>query len=138
MNFEKSKYSKQIEHTKVVLPFGSFYFAEKVMIVEINEGYHFGWDEIEVLIPIIIDHYGEEVEIAYISNRVNSYSLEPQSWIKFEKNYNFIIAIAIVIYDDFSKMNASLEKLLTQKSLKRCYNLDAAIEWVLNLKEFNK
>ena len=48
-----------------------------------------------------------------------------------------IVASAIVYYNDFTYKNASLEKLFSKKSIKRCINLDEAIQWMKNLKEFN-
>ena len=136
MTFERSKYSSKIQHTKVVLSFGNFYFTERFVISEINQGIHFGWTEIQDLITAVVEHYGSDHKIAYISNRLNSYSYEPDSWIRLEKMYDNLIASAIVSYHNLGNMNASLDKLMSKKSIKRCETIDEAIEWVLNLNEF--
>ena len=54
----------------------------------------------------------------------------------FNKEFGFIVASAIVVYDDISYMNATIEKQFTGKSLKRCSSLEEAIHWVQNLDEF--
>ena len=138
MKFENSTYFKTLNHKLVDLPFGKFYLSDKFIISEIKPETHFGWEEVEQVIPVLVAHYGENIRVAYISNRVNSYSYNPYSWIKFEKDYGFIIASAIVNYDNLNVLNTTLEKHLSQNSIKRCFSLDEAINWVLNLKEFKK
>lgn len=136
MNFENTDYYHKLKSKKITLPFGNFYLTDKFIVAEINEGEHFEWEHVESLIPPFVDYYGENFKLAYISNRVNSYSYDPQSWMRFEKEYDFIVASAIVSYHELNKMNASLDKLMSQKSIKRCDTIKEAIKWVLNLEEF--
>ena len=135
MKFEDSTYFNLLNHKLIELPFGRYFLLDEFIIAEINQEIHLDWKKIEMIISKLINHYGEEINIAYISNRVNSYSFEPNSWIKFEKEYGFVFATAIVYYDQMNAYNATLEKHLVQNSLKRCRSLDEAIHWVLNLKE---
>ncbi|MCB0445734.1 MAG: hypothetical protein R2812_06765 [Gelidibacter sp.] len=136
MRFEDSKYFKLITHKKVEFPFGNFYIADHFLISELYEGVHFDWSKIIQVIDYLYDYYGYHKKIGYVTNRVNSYSIEPQLWIRFYEEYNFIIATATVSYNNYNYANASIEKLFTKTSLKRCSNLDEAIEWIQNLKEF--
>lgn len=136
MRFEDSKLSHTLKYKKITLPYGDFYFFDKFVISEINEGVHLDWDKILALIGVMIDFYGKDLKIAYISNRINAYSIEPQLWMKFEKEYNFIIASAIVVYNDLNYINASIEKQFSSSSIKRCGSLEIALHWVNNLKEF--
>lgn len=46
---------------------------------------------------------------------VNSYSTDLRSWEKVHKKYNIIITSAIVYYNDFTFMNATLEKKFSKK-----------------------
>lgn len=138
MRFEDSKLSQTLNYKKITLPSGDFYFFDKFVISEINGGIHFDWDQILVLIGVMIDFYGKDLKIAYISNRINAYSFEPQLWVKFEKEYNFIIASAVVVYNDLNYVNASLEKKFSSTSIKRCGSLEIALHWVNNLKEFKE
>ena len=100
-----------------------FYFFEKFVISEIKEGVHLDWDKILALIGVMIDFYGKDLKIAYISNRINAYSIEPQLWMKFDKEYNFVIASAIVVYNDLNYINASIEKKFSSSSIKSCGSL---------------
>lgn len=136
MKFEESEFSK-LKHFKLEMRFGNFYFLETFFISELNEGVHFNWEMIKRVMDKVVDFYGKDIKLGYISNRVNSYSMSPQAWGKVDRNYGIIIASAIIYYNDFSYKNASLEKLFSKKSIKRCINLDEAIYWMENLKEFN-
>lgn len=138
MRFEESKYFNLLPHSKIEFPFGNYYLFDNFVISELDEGVHFDWDKILDVIAALMDNYGDEIEIAYISNRVHSYSIEPQLWYRFHSEYNFIIATATVAYNDFGYINASIEKQFAKISLKRCEDLAAAISWVKQLKEFRQ
>ncbi len=137
MKFQDSKYFKTLKHYKLEKPFGHFYFFETFFISELNEGVHFDWEKVIEVMDELINFYGKDIKLAYLSNRINSYSTDPRSWEKVHKKYNIIIASAIVYYNDFTFMNATLEKKFSKRSIKRCLSLDEAIQWLLNLKEFN-
>ncbi|GGG49922.1 hypothetical protein [Bizionia arctica] len=137
MTFENSKHFNLLPSSKIEFSFGTFFFLDKIVVSELNEGIHFDWDKIEQVISSIADHYGDNFKVAFLSNRMNSYSIEPQLWVDFYKDYNFIVATAIVAYNDFNFKNASLEKHFSQTSVKRCETLDEAIDWIQNLNEFN-
>lgn len=119
------------------LSFGDYYFCNNFIIGEIFEGVHIDWDKAEKLISEVIKHYGKDAKIAYIANRINPYSIDPQNWLRIEKNYNFLIASAIVVYNDANYINVSLEKQFTSKSIKRCLSLNQAIAWIEKLEEFS-
>lgn len=138
MRFENSKYFTLLPHSKIEFAFGNFYLCKKFVISELHEGVHFNWDKILEVIGALLDYYGSGIQIAYISNRVESYSIEPQLWYRFHKEFDFIIAVATVAYNDFAYINATIEKQFTSLSLKRCDDLGAAISWIKNLQEFNQ
>lgn len=134
MLFEESELSK-LTHYKVEMPFGNFYLFEKFFISEIHEGVHFDWEMIQTAMVEVVEFYGKNARVGYISNRVYSYSMNPHSWMKVQKNYDLIFAGAIVVYNNFTFMNASIEKKFSDISIKRCLSLDEAVDWILNLKE---
>ncbi len=138
MKFENSIYFKQLDHKALILSFGKFYLLGNFIISEIHEGVHFDWDKIQELAAELINHYGYNISIGYISNRINSYSIDLHLWTNFNKEFGFIVASAIVVHNDLSYMNATLEKQFSGKSLKRCSSLDEAINWIQNLDEFKK
>ncbi|MGJ8550069.1 hypothetical protein [Winogradskyella wichelsiae] len=138
MKFEDSKYSKLIAYEKVEFSFGTFYTTEHFHLSEIKEGVHVDCNIAAELVSHFSHYIEKGVRIGYVANRYNSYSFDPQLWVDFNNDYDSFIAAAIVTYTDFSYLNASLEKQFFNKSLKRCRSLDEAIEWMLNLREFNQ
>lgn len=134
MKFEDSKYFK-LKHYKIERPFGHFYLLENFFVSELNEGIHFDWEMIKSVMDEVVLFYGPDAQIGYISNRTNSYSIDPQTWNKVDKMYGVIVAGAIVTYNTMTFMNATLEKQFYKKSIKRCLSLEEAIEWISNLKE---
>lgn len=137
MKFEKTPYYKALNPFKLELSFGNYFFCEKFIVGELFEGIHFDWSKAEELIHKVINHYGKDAKVAYIANRINAYSIDPQNWLRLENEYNILVASAIVVYNNANYINASLEKQFTNKSIKRCLSLNEAIKWVENLKEFN-
>ena len=89
MLFEESELSK-LTHYKVEMPFGNFYLFEKFFISEIHEGVHFDWEMIQTAMVEVVEFYGKNARVGYISNRVYSYSMITHSWMKVHKNYYLI------------------------------------------------
>jgi len=138
MKFEDSKYSKRFAYKKELFSFGIIYVTKYFVISELNEGIHVDYNVASEIISRFSKNIKKGTKIGYIANRYNSYSFNPQLWVDFNKEYDFLVASAIVSYSDFSYLSASLEKQFFSKSLKRCHSLDEAIEWVINLDEFKK
>lgn len=137
MKFEQFKYFNTLKPHKIALPFGNFYFCEKFFVSEVFESIHFDWEMIKKVMDKLVAFYGKDIQLGYISNRVNSYSVDPQTWIKVDAEYSVIIASAIVTYSDIAFMNATLEKKFYKKNIKRCLSLEEAFNWVINLEELN-
>lgn len=138
MTFENSKYSELLEYKKVEFPFGNVFITKQFVISELNEGIHVDYNMVSKLIAQFSEDIGNDIRIGYIANRMNSYSFEPQLWLDFNNEYDFLVASAVVTYSDFGYLNSSLEKHFFKKSLKRCHNLDEAIEWMMQLDELNE
>lgn len=137
MTFENYSYSKKTDYKTLKMPFGTYYLCEKFFIGELKEGVHFDWKKTELVVQKLIEHYGKDAKIGFISNRINHYSIDPSNWTKIEEKYNLIIASAIVMYNNSTYMNASIEKQFTKRSIKRCMSLQKALDWMLSLKEFH-
>ena len=136
MKFEDSKYYNTLISKKIVLKIGTLYFSKHFCVSEINEGVHIGFKESQEIIIALVEHYGENLKIGFISNRTNSYSIDIREWIKFNEVYHFLIATAIVTYNDLNFNIAIIEKYLSNISIKKCNTLDEAIAWMTGLKEF--
>lgn len=136
MKFEDSKYYNTLISKKVILKSGILYFSKHFCISEINEGVHLGFKESQEIMITLVEHYGENLKIGFISNRINSYSIDIREWIKFNEAYDFLIATAIVTYNDLNFNIAKIEKYLSNTSIKKCNSLNEAINWIVDLKEF--
>lgn len=117
MKFENSKFYKNLKPDKLLLPFGNFYLYEKFVVAEMHEGVHFDWNKTEILIKELLNYYGEKPKIAFVSNRINHYSIDPQNWAKWKTEFDFIIASAIIVYNNATLMNATIEKSLPIEAL---------------------
>lgn len=137
MKFEQSRYFNTLKIQKRTLPIGDFYFCEKFYIAEIHEGIHIDYTQLSSLMDEIINFYGKDKKLGFISNRINSYSLDPRLYNEIDEAYDIIAVSALVVYSDISFMNASIEKRFIKKKVKRCVMLDEAIDWILNRKELN-
>ncbi len=135
MKFENSHLSKTISHYKLEMPFGIFYLCEKFIISELYAEIHLDWNKIQEVAKDVLNFYNKGDKLGYISNRINSYSVDPQVWTKAEKynKNNLVVGGAIVYYNDMMYKNASLEKRFSKIKVLPCLSLEEAINWVLNL-----
>ncbi len=134
MKFEDSKYYNNKTFKKIVLKMGVLYISEDYCVSEINEGIQIGIEESQEVIMNLVNFYGENLIIGFVSNRINSYSINLREWLKLTNNDNFVINTAIVVYDDLNYNAATIEKELTKNSLRRFHTLNEAIQWIINLK----
>jgi hypothetical protein len=137
MHFEESSFSKSLSYKKITLDFGVYYICDDFFILEVNEGVHFNWDKLSILLGSLRNYFGNHKTIAYISNRINSYSIDPVLWSYFDKDDSILIAASIVSYRSSTFINANIEKEMASIPIKRSRSLEEAVNWVQQLKEFN-
>jgi len=113
-----------------ILDSGIFYFCTNYIISEIKEGITFDWQTAVQVIDLAYAHYGQDAKISYISNRIHSYSLVPQDWLKFFSARHTLLSFAVVTYTKAGLMNVVLEKMFFKSKIKRFENLYEATEWV--------
>lgn len=137
MRFEDSHLSKTLSFTIITTEFCKNYMFEDFFIMEVDEGIHFNIEKFNLLLTIIRDHFGVHKRIAFISNRINSYSIDPVLWSYFDKDDSYLIAAAIVSYRESTFLSANIEKQLASIPIKRSKNLEEAIDWIRDLRELN-
>lgn len=113
-----------------ILSTGIFYFFEYFIVSEINEGVHFNWETAQEVIELALNHYGRDAKISYISNRVYSYSIEPQDWLKFFKSRHSLRTFVVVTYSRSGLINVMMEKLFFKSRIKTFEDLHSAADWV--------
>lgn len=111
--------------------FGIFYFFDGLVISEMNEGETFDWCIAEKIIDAAYEILGEEKPIAYISNRINNYSVVPTDWLKFYKNRHKLELYSIVAYNKNGLASIILEKMFFKDSIRQFTDLESAISWSL-------
>lgn len=110
---------------------GDFFIFDTFIVSEIYEGVSFDWNAAQEVIETVYDfHDSREIRVGYLSNRINSYSLYPQDWMKFFKNRHQLSCVAILSEDNTRRSNSMLEKLFIKTKLKNFSDLDRAIAWV--------
>ncbi len=136
MYFEHSEIYKHLRCHKLELSFGTYYLCDHFFLSEINNGEHIDIKKANILLEHLYTFYGEGKQLAYIANRMNSYSVDPSLWDYFKERFN-LVAASIVCYRDSTYLNANIEKQFASISLKRAQTLEESITWVKNLREFN-
>ena len=114
-----------------ILKTGTYYFFEDFIISEINEGMVFDWEMAQEFLTLAENHYGAENKIAYISNRVHSYSLVPQDWLKYFKARNSVSGFAVVSYNKRERSDILLERLFFKSKIKKFFDLNEAVDWAV-------
>ncbi|MBO0320906.1 hypothetical protein J0X14_01245 [Muricauda sp. CAU 1633] len=109
--------------------FGVFYFFDGLVISEIKEGVVFNWSMAKKIIGIAYEILGEDKPIAYISNRINNYSVVPTDWLKFYKNRHDLEFYSVVAYNKGGLSSIVLEKMFFRENIRQFSDLETAIKW---------
>nr|WP_299343888.1 hypothetical protein [Allomuricauda sp.] len=112
--------------------FGVFYFFDNLVISEINEGVLFGWEMATKAVEAAYEIIGRDNAIAYISNRVNSYSVVPTDWRKFYFNRHQLDFYSVVGNTQGSFASLILERMFFRNNIRQFSDLETAIKWSLS------
>ncbi|MGY0392130.1 hypothetical protein ACW5R3_06220 [Bizionia sp. KMM 8389] len=113
------------------LPEAEIFVFDEFLVCQIREGMEITRNHQKDLNKIIQEHFSE-TKIGYISNRINSYSVDPFIYVEIEKIPN-IIAMAIIPENQTMKNNAEFERSFYDKPYEIFDNLNAAINWIHDL-----
>ena len=94
-----------------------------------NEGETFNWSKAEKIIDVAYEVSGKDRPIAYISNRINNYSVVPTDWLKFYKNRHKLEFYSIVAYNNSGLTSVILEKLFFKDKIRQFSSLEDAVGW---------
>ena len=114
--------------------FGTLTVGDHFIVGEMKEGTDIQLDIVSKLIDIAHERFNGE-RWAYISNRVNSYSLQPLVHFELSKVEKDMIAFAVVTDKELHIKNAELEKSYAGGRYEfECFaNIENAIDWVTKL-----
>ena len=114
------------------MEFGFFYYFDGLVISEIKEWVVFDWNMASRAVAAAKEIFGEETPIAYISNRINSYTVVPTEWLKFYKNRHQLSYYSVVGSTQGSFASIVLEKMFFKESLRQFNDFEAAVAWSLD------
>jgi len=77
----------------------------------------------------LANQYFKHRPFGYITHRINSYSVDPSTYIETSKIDN-LVAFAVVSKNSINISNTELEKIFLKKPLNHFDELDEAIDWV--------
>lgn len=103
------------------------FIHENFLINQIREGVHVVPKHTNMLQDILDKHFIQK-EVVYISNRINSYSVDPLTY-RFVSSIKNLCAIAIVTDNDTASNVAHFEKDFYNKPFRVCETLKDAIAW---------
>lgn len=112
--------------------FGVFYFFDNLVISEIKEGVLFDWEMATKAVEAAYEVIGRDNPIAYISNRVNSYSVVAADWRKFYFNRHQLDVYSVVGNTHGSFASLVLERMFFRNNIRQFSDLEEAIEWSLS------
>lgn len=122
----KSKFKVVIKTTDITI---SVYNG--IAIIEISEGVALSYKTGHKIFNRLLSIVGDKPWV-YISNRVNSYSLDPNDY-KHLNQIPTLKGIGVIQYKKSIQTALELEKMFIKKPFKTFDDLDSAIEWALTL-----
>lgn len=112
--------------------FADVFVFEKFVISEIKEGIVFNWEDHAKLIIkdviAVLDTDGSD--LTYVSNRIHSYSVMPQDWIKFFKNEYSLKGYCVISNKKTSMLSFMVESLFFNNRMKRFTNIYEAVNYL--------
>lgn len=113
---------------------GDVFIFDGFVVAEMNYGIIYTWEDHAK--PIVEDVSSflktNGNNIIYISNRINSYSVNPSDWLKFFTNNYSLKGYGVVSQSRGSLLNTVIENLFFNKKIKRFSDLNAALQWAQN------
>lgn len=108
--------------------FCEIHIYDNYLIVIMDEGLTVGPKHNSIL-NNVVETYFHKKKFVYISYRLNSYSVDPSTYIETSKIEN-LMAFAVVSTDYKAKSNTEVEKLFFTKPFETFDNLEDAVFWV--------
>ncbi|WP_052503456.1 hypothetical protein [Lacinutrix sp. Hel_I_90] len=108
--------------------FGKVDFYENFLVTEISEGFCFDIEEALKISELVTLHFRDK-PFAYISNRVNSYSLIPMNYLKIKEVFPTIAVFAAVTYTVIQENMIEVENNFLNGFLKNFNSMEEAVAW---------
>ncbi len=100
---------------------GQLYFFNNIVISEFKEGVHITYENAQELIRALRHYFGASRPFGFISNMVNSYSMNPTDSLRFKQELKNLTAYGVVAYTNAGRLNAEIENKFC-KDENICFN----------------
>ncbi|WP_276168459.1 hypothetical protein [Zobellia alginiliquefaciens] len=116
--------------------FAKFWFYPNFLVGEFAEGADVSKENSLGPIRYVKRYYGRTTPFVYISNRKNSYSMDPMGYKEIVDMFPNLMGMAIVSENKYRRMIATLEKMFIKKPIGVFHKLDEAYVWAIkNIEE---
>jgi len=115
----------------IKLSFCTLDIRNRIVIATINEGIHLNYELSEEIILAVFNLIGDKPTV-YITNRINSYSVDPTLYTEVSK-VNNIIGFGIITTTEVISDVVQVEKLFYKNNFRLFNNTEDAISWASNL-----
>ena len=117
------------------LEFGNFRFYPNIMVCEFTEGIHVSKGNALETIQLAQKVFGDEIPFISISNRLNSYSIDPVGYGEVATVFPNFRGMAIVSQSKYRQMLNALQKYFFKKPIGLFHTLEGAFVWSYELLE---
>lgn len=111
----------------IKLHFCELDIRKNIVIATINEGVHLSLELSEEMVIAVYNIIGDKPTV-YISNRINSYSVDPILYTNLSKIEN-IIGFGIINFTSKKSRCSEVEKLFYNKRIQHFDNITTALLW---------
>lgn len=111
------------------LDIGNFTFYPNIIVGEFSEGVHVSFENATIPIQIATQLFGDKKPLIYISNRKNSYSMNPVGYKEVVDLFPNFKAFGIIAQTKRRRMLANLESVFIKKPMRVFDNLEDALSW---------
>ncbi|WP_299550110.1 hypothetical protein [Seonamhaeicola sp.] len=110
-------------------PFATAFIFKGFVVVEINEGIEYTWDNHGKLMAQDVAYFlgTDGGNLIYISNRMHSYSVVPQDWLKFFRSDYRLKEYYVVSPNRKGTFNLIIESLFFKNKIKSFPSLSEAV-----------
>ncbi len=130
MTILDSPLSKNVQAT-YCLDIGDFHFFNDFIVAEFRQGTYVSFSDFEEIFDLSLEFFGSK-SYGFISNRVNSFSVNLLDIIKHREKIEHLSAYAIVTYNHNSKRILAIEDYYFKFERKRFNSLIDAAKWVVS------
>ncbi len=124
------QFKDRLREKVVIKKIGCFYYFDNFMISEIDEGVEITFELVfKVTEKYTKKHFGTETPFVFITNRINSYSLDPTIHLKTKRLLPNTKGFAAITYNPINEDIAALEQLFLSIPSEIFDNLEDAIAW---------